>query len=367
MAQSVGEILAAAKKEGASDVHIVVGIPPKMRVNGVLRAMRGERLQPADTMEMAIHVMNDKQKQYFEENGEVEFSLEIPGGGRCRANVYKQKGSIALAFRIVEAAPPSLEELGRPEIIAKLCQSRSGLILVTGPAASGKSTTLAAMVDRINAHREAHILSLEAPIEYVHLHKQSVVTQREVGADTISYGSALKAARHENPDVLVIDALRDIETLGAAVEAAEAGLLVLSTMQTIGAANTVDRMIEAVLPYQQRLLRMQLANVLTAVISQQLVPAADGKERIAVFEIMYTNNAARKVIREGKPALLTRVIEAGHKTGQKSGHEAGMITMDEALLGLVRENRITRQTAAAYALEPELMRTKLTQPGEPTT
>lgn len=355
MAQSVGEILAAAKKEGASDVHIVVGIPPKMRTDGGLHTMRGERMQPADTMEMAIHIMNDKQKQYFEEHGEVELSLEIPGGGRCRANVYKQKGSIALAFRLVDAAVPSLEQLGTPEVIARLCRKRSGLILVTGPAGSGKSTTLAAMIDRINNNREAHIITLEAPIEYVHQHKQSIVTQREIGVDSISYESALKAAHHENPDVLMIDALRDIETLGAAVEAAEAGQLVLSTLQTVGAANTVERMIETVLPYQQHQLRMQLANVLTAVISQQLVPTADGKGRVAVFEIMYTNAAARKVIREGKTALLTGVIQAGRK--------AGMITMDEALLGLVRENRISQQTAVAYAQEQELMNAKFTKQG----
>ncbi|MCM1181839.1 MAG: PilT/PilU family type 4a pilus ATPase [Roseburia sp.] len=353
MAQSVGEILAAAKKERASDVLIAVGIPPKMRINGDLRTMRGERMQPADTMEMAIHIMNDKQKQYFEEHGEVEFSLEILGGGRGRANVYKQKGSIALAFRLVDAAVPSLEQLGMPEIIARLCGRRSGLILVTGPAGSGKSATLAAMIDRINSDREAHILTLEEPIEYFHQHKQSVVTQREIGVDSISYQSALKAARHENPDVLLIDALRDIETLDAAVEAAEAGRLVLSALETVGAANTVERMIEMVLPYQQHPLRMQLANVLAAVISQQLVPAADGKERIAALEIMYANAAVRKVIREGKPALLAGVIQAGRKSG--------MITMDESLLGLVRENRITRQTAVAYAQEPELMSAKFTK------
>lgn len=353
MAQSVGEILAAAKKAGASDVHIVVGIPPKMRINGALCTMQGERLQPADTMEMAIHIMNDKQKQYFEEHGEVELSLEIPGGGRGRANVYKQRGTIALAFRLVDASVPSLEQLGTPEVIAKLCSRRSGLILVTGPAGSGKSTTLAAMIDRINAHREAHILTLEAPIEYMHPHKQSIVTQREIGVDAASYESALRAARHENPDVLFIDALRDIETLGAAVEAAEAGMLVLSTLQTTGAANTVARLIETVLPYQQHQMRMQLANVLAAVISQQLVPSSDGKERIAVFEIMQSSAAVRKAIREGKTALLTAVIQADRKSG--------MITMDEALLELVRERRIAQQTAAAYAHEPERVNTKFAQ------
>lgn len=353
MAQSVGEILTRAKKAGASDVHITVGIPPKMRVNGKLVTMEGSRLMPADTMEMAIQVMSDKQKQYFEENGEVDLSVAIAGEGRCRVNVYKQKGSIAMAFRLIDTDAPSLERLGMPETVMRLCQKKHGLVLATGPAGSGKTTTLAAMIDRINQDREAHIITLEEPIEYFHQHKQSIVNQREIGLDSMSYANAVRAALREDPDVLLIGELCDIETVSAAITAAEAGCFVLSTFQTTGAVNTIARMIDAFLPYQQHQIRMQLANVLEAVVSQQLVPSLDGKERVAAFEVMRTNSTVRNLIREGKLYQITGVMQANRK--------AGMLTMDEALLQLVQDNRITKQMAVQFAQNPEGMAAKLFQ------
>ena len=351
MAQSVEEILAAAKRAGASDVHITVGVPPKMRVNGRLITMEGDRLLPPDTMEMAIRVMNDKQKEHFEEKGEVDMSYAIAGEGRYRVNVYKQRGSIAMAFRLVDTVVPSPEVLGVPESVVDLYQKKRGLILVTGPTGSGKSTTLAAIIDKINKNRDAHVITLEDPIEYLHQHNMSIVNQREIGLDTLSYANALRAALREDPDVILVGEMRDFETISVAITAAETGHLVLSTLHTIGAPSTVDRVIDVFPPHQQQQIRIQLANVLEAVISQQLIPTMDGKGRVAAFEVLHSNSAVRNLIREGKTHQLTSVMQTNRK--------AGMLIMDDALLTLYSQYKISRDMAIQYAQDPEIMKNKL--------
>lgn len=351
MSFAIEEILAKAKEAGASDVHITVGIPPKMRVNGALITMQGDKLAPADTLEIAAQIMNDKQQQRFEENGECDMSFAIPGQGRYRLNVYKQRGSIAMAFRLVDTQVPSAESLGVPQSVIDLYQKKRGLILVTGPTGSGKSTTLASLIDKINNNREAHVITLEDPIEYLHTHKRSIVNQREIGLDSMNYAHALRAALREDPDVILVGEMRDFETISVAITAAETGHLVLSTLHTIGAASTVDRVIDVFPPHQQQQIRVQLANVLEAVISQQLIPTADGSGRVAAFEVLHSNPAVRNLIREGKTHQLTSVIQTNRKMG--------MITMDDAILQLYSDYKIDREMALQFAQDQESMKMKL--------
>lgn len=351
MSFAIEEILAKAKEAGASDVHITVGIPPKMRVNGALITMQGDKLAPADTLEIAAQIMNDKQQQRFEENGECDMSFAIPGQGRYRLNVYKQRGSIAMAFRLVDTQVPSAESLGVPQSVIDLYQKKRGLILVTGPTGSGKSTTLASLIDKINNNREAHVITLEDPIEYLHTHKRSIVNQREIGLDSMNYAHALRAALREDPDVILVGEMRDFETISVAITAAETGHLVLSTLHTIGAASTVDRVIDVFPPHQQQQIRVQLANVLEAVISQQLIPTADGSGRVAAFEVLHLNPAVRNLIREGKTHQLTSVMQTNRKMG--------MITMDDAILQLYSDYKIDREMALQFAQDQESMKMKL--------
>ncbi|MCR5755810.1 MAG: type IV pilus twitching motility protein PilT [Acetatifactor sp.] len=348
---AIEEILKAAKEAGASDVHLTVGIPPKMRVNGRLLDMDYPRLSPADTLDMLISIMTEVQREKFEEKGEFDLSFSIPQCGRFRVNAYKQRGSVALAFRVVGTHVPSASELGIPESVEELCQKKRGLVLVTGPTGSGKSTTLAAIIDRINNIREAHIITLEDPIEYLHKHKMSIVNQREIGMDTENYANALRAALREDPDVILVGEMRDFETISVAITAAETGHLVLSTLHTIGAASTVDRVIDVFPPHQQQQIKVQLANVLEAVISQQLIPTFNGSGRVAAFEVMYANNAVRNLIREGKSHQLTSVIQTNRKMG--------MITMDDAILQLYENGRISRDMALQFAQNPDTLEGKL--------
>lgn len=351
MILSVEDILKQAKEVGASDVHITVGIPPKMRVNGKLITMDGPKLMPSDTMEIAIHIMNEKQRQHFEEYGEVDMSFAIVGEGRYRVNIYKQRGSIAMAFRLVGTKIPSPEDLGVPHSVIELYQKKRGLILVTGPTGSGKSTTLATLIDTINKNREAHIITLEDPIEYLHQHDKSIVNQREMGLDSNSYARALRAALREDPDIILVGEMRDFETISTAITAAETGHLVLSTLHTIGAASTVDRVIDVFPPHQQQQIRVQFANVLEAVVSQQLIPTADGNGRVAAFEVLHTNAAVRNLIREGKTHQLASVMQTNRK--------AGMMTMDDALVQLYNEYKISKEMATQFAQDQESIKNKL--------
>lgn len=349
--ESIANMLMKAKEAGASDLHITVGIPPKMRVNGKLITMDYPKILPADSLEVCLEIMNEKQRMIFEERGEYDMSFSIPNLGRYRVNAYKQRGSVALALRLVGTQVPPAEELGVPESVIDLYQKKRGLVLVTGPTGSGKSTTLAAIIDKINNNREAHVITLEDPIEYLHQHKLAMVNQREVGLDTMTYANALRAALREDPDVILVGEMRDYETISVAITAAETGHLVLSTLHTIGAASTVDRIIDVFPPHQQQQIRVQFANVLEAVISQQLIPTMDGKGRVAAFEVMHANHAVRNLIREGKSHQLLSVMQTNRKVG--------MITMDEAIMQLYRDGKISADMAIQFAQEQETMAIKL--------
>ncbi|MBO7335070.1 MAG: type IV pilus twitching motility protein PilT [Lachnospiraceae bacterium] len=348
---SLEEVLRTAKVAGASDVHLTVGIPPRMRVNGDLIGMEYDKLLPPDTKEIAESIMNDVQREKFEERGEYDMSYSIRELGRYRVNIYHQRGSVAMAFRLVGTEVPSSEVLGIPASVIELSQRKRGLVLVTGPTGSGKSTTLASIIDKINKTRDAHVITLEDPIEYLHQHSMSMVNQREIGIDSGSYANALRAALREDPDVILVGEMRDFETISVAITAAETGHLVLSTLHTIGAASTVDRVIDVFPPHQQQQIRIQLANVLEAVISQQLIPTVDGKGRVAAFEVMHANHAVRNLIREGKSHQLTSVMQTNRKLG--------MITMDEAISQLFYSGKISRDDAIEFAQDVEGMELKL--------
>lgn len=348
---SVEEVLTKAKAAGASDVHITVGVPPKMRVNGKLITMDYEKMGPNDTLQAVKDIMTEEQFARFDKRGEYDMSFSIRDVGRYRVNAYKQRGSAALALRLVDTVIPAPEKLGVPKSVVDLSQRKRGLILVTGPTGSGKSTTLAAIIDKINTTRDAHIITLEDPIEYLHSHQLSIVNQREIGLDTNSYADALRAALREDPDVILVGEMRDFDTISVAITAAETGHLVLSTLHTIGAASTVDRVIDVFPPHQQQQIRVQLSNVLEAVISQQLVPTVDGNGRVAAFEVMHANHAVRNLIREGKSHQLVSVMQTNRKMG--------MITMDEALQQLYMERRISKDMAIQFATNPDDMAMKI--------
>lgn len=348
---TIEEIMRTAKEAGASDVHITVGIPPKMRVNGNLITMNYSKMMPADTLEVLLEIMTESQREKFEDRGEYDMSFSIPELGRYRVNAYKQRGSVALALRLVGTQVPSPESLGVPESVINLYERKRGLILVTGPTGSGKSTTLAAIIDKINNNRDAHVITLEDPIEYLHQHKMAMVNQREIGLDSQNYANALRAALREDPDVILVGEMRDFETISVAITAAETGHLVLSTLHTIGAASTVDRVIDVFPPHQQQQIRVQFANVLEAVISQQLIPMMDGRGRVAAFEVMHANHAVRNLIREGKSHQLVSVMQTNRKMG--------MITMDESITQLFYEGKIDREMAIQFAQDPDGMQNKI--------
>lgn len=348
---TIEEMLRIAKDAGASDLHITVGVPPKMRVNGKLITMDFPKMLPADTEKLIPEIMNEKQRIRFEEKGEHDMSFSIPNLGRYRVNAYKQRGSVAIALRLVGTQVPAPELLGVPKSVIDLYQKKRGLILVTGPTGSGKSTTLAAIIDKINNNRECHVITLEDPIEYLHQHKMSMVNQREIGLDSQSYANALRAALREDPDVILVGEMRDFETISVAITAAETGHLVLSTLHTIGAASTVDRVIDVFPPHQQQQIRVQFANVLEAVVSQQLIPKVDGMGRVAAFEVLHANHAVRNLIREGKSHQLMSVMQTNRKMG--------MIAMDEAIQQLYYDGKISRDMAIQFAQDSDGMENKL--------
>ncbi|MBO7095356.1 MAG: type IV pilus twitching motility protein PilT [Lachnospiraceae bacterium] len=346
------DVMQKAKNAGASDVHITVGVPPKMRVNGSLLSVEGyDRLMPQDTLDVVMSIANEEQRRRFEDIGEYDMSFSIPALGRYRVNIFKQRGSAGLALRLVGTEIPTPEKLGVPKAVIDLHERKRGLVLVTGPTGSGKSTTLASIIDRINENRDAHIITLEDPIEYLHMHKRSVVNQREIGMDSGSYANALRAALREDPDVILVGEMRDLETISTAITAAETGHLVLSTLHTIGAASTVDRVIDVFPPHQQQQIRIQLAGVLEAIISQQLIPTYDGKGRVAAFEVLLANHAIRNLIREGKSHQIMGVMQ--------TNKAMGMITMDEAICNFFYEGKIDRDQAIHFAQDPDAMEIKI--------
>ncbi|MFZ5353583.1 MAG: type IV pilus twitching motility protein PilT [Bacillota bacterium] len=340
------ELLKITTDNKASDLHITVALPPIMRVNGSLVRIGEQNLMPKDTIDLAHQILTEHQIQELEAKGELDLSFSNPGLGRFRVNIYKQRGSFGIAFRVVALRIPSMEELGLPNVLKELASKHRGLILVTGPTGSGKSTTLASMLDYINKERSCHILTLEDPIEYLHKHNKSMVNQREIGNDSFSFANALRAALRQDPDVILVGEMRDLETIGIAITAAETGHLVMSTLHTIGAAKTIDRVIDVFPPHQQQQIRVQLSSVLEGIISQQLLPRADGSGRVAAHEIMITNTAIKNLIREGKTHQIQNLIQTGSK--------AGMKTMDYALSELYRKGVVTKEVALDHSVDKEM-------------
>ncbi len=341
----IDELLRTTLNEGASDLHLTVGIPPTMRKNGRLVTIGDERLQPEDTEELVKTMLNEDQWKTFQEIGELDLSFSLQGMGRFRVNVYKQRGTCCAAIRMVNLIIPSFAELGLPSIVSDLSKKTKGLILVTGPTGSGKSTTLASIINVINKSKDCHILTLEDPIEYLHKHDKSIVNQREIGNDSQSYAAALRAALREDPDVILVGEMRDIETISIAVTAAETGHLVLSTLHTIGAANTIDRIIDVFPPHQQQQIRVQLSMVIQGVISQQLLPRKDKPGRVAAIEVMVATPAIQNLIREGKTYQINSQIQTGAKFG--------MQTMDSSLSSLYKSGNITHEDAVRHSADGE--------------
>lgn len=348
---TINDLLIDAGQRRASDLHITVGISPKCRINGELVDMGYSKLTPEDTQTLVLPMVPAWIKDRLFACGEADFSYSIAGVGRYRVNIFKQRGSYAAVIRIINTVIPSPGKLGLPSTVVELTKKKRGLILVTGPTGSGKSTTLAALINIINENFNRHIVTLEDPIEYVHKHKQSIVNQREIGIDTLSFANALRVVLREDPDVILVGEMRDLETIEIAITAAETGHLVLSTLHTIGAASTIDRMIDVFPPHQQQQIRVQLATVLEAVISQQLIPTIDGTGRVASFEIMHAIPAIRNLIREGKSHQLTSFIQ--------TNKSLGMQTMDDAIYNLYFQGKISADQAMAFAQDASSMERKL--------
>lgn len=329
-----------------SDVHLTVNRPPILRVRGELVSYGNELLTTEDTREICYFLMNDDQAKTFEENGEVDFSWTMPQLHRYRVNVYRQRGSCAAALRMISNTIPTFEELGLPDVLTSLSLKPRGLVLVTGTTGSGKSTTLAAMTGYINNNRRCHILTIEEPIEYLHKHHLSIVNQREVGGDTKSFGKALRSALREDPDVILVGEMRDLETISTAISAAETGHFVMSTLHTITAAQTVDRIIDVFPPYQQQQVRGQLSNILEGIICQQLIRTSDNQNIVPAFEILLVNDAVRNLIREGRIAQIDTVLQTNIKNG--------MMPMDYSLAQLVRQGTISREDALSRCVDIDI-------------
>lgn len=341
------DLLRLTIEQKASDLHIVAGVPPILRIDGDVQKTNYPVLLPDDARRLMYSLLTDAQKARFERDNELDFSVSVSGLARFRVNCHLQRGSVAAAIRVIPHEILGIDQLGLPPVAMELCRRPRGLVLVTGPTGSGKSTSLAAMVDLINEERACHIITVEDPIEYLHQHKRSVIEQREVEADTQSFASALKFAMRQDPDVILIGEMRDLETIAAAVTAAETGHLVFATLHTTDAAQTVDRIIDVFPPYQQQQIRMQLSVVLEGILSQVLLPKATGRGRVIAVEVLTGTPAVQSLIREGKTHQLYATMETSSKFG--------MQTLDRALLQLYKRRLITHETALAKARKKEDM------------
>ncbi|MDY0269330.1 type IV pilus twitching motility protein PilT [Trichloromonas sp.] len=344
----LNEILAVALKARASDVHLKAGLPPTYRIDGALRPHpKAARLTPDEMRKMAMSIMNERQRQNFEELHEADLAYGVPGLGRFRVNVFSQRGSISMVFRFIPFEIKGLDELTLPPVLKKIASETRGLILVTGATGSGKSTTLAAMIDYINSSRTAHIVTIEDPIEYLHKDKSSIINQREVGFDTTGFGVALKSALRQDPDVILVGEMRDYETIETALTAAETGHLVLSTLHTIDATETINRIISVFPPFQQRQVRIQLAGVFKGIISQRLVPRADGKGRVPAIEVLVSTARTRELVDDkDKTKLLRDAIQQGFVS-------YGMQTFDQSLMSLLKQGLITFDEALRQCSNPD--------------
>jgi twitching motility protein PilT len=344
----LNEILAIGVKAKGSDVHIKTGLPPIVRIDGKLHPIpNAPRLTPDVVSSMAAAIMNERQRKHFEENFEVDLSYGVPGLGRFRVSVYSQRGTVAMAFRAISMSVPSMEALNLPPIMKKIAMEERGLVLVTGTTGSGKSTTLAAMIDYINEHRSSNIITIEDPVEYLHRDKKSIISQREVGFDTLSFAGALKGALRQDPDVILVGEMRDHETIETALTAAETGHLVMSTLHTLDAAETVNRIISVFPPYHQRQVRTQLSSVIKGVISQRLVPKADGKGRVPAVEIMMGTARIRECIDDKDK---TKQIPEAITQGVVS---YGMQSFDQSLMQLYTKKLITYEEALRQCSNPD--------------
>lgn len=342
------ELLTIAVENNASDLHITVGYPPVLRVNGEMQILRQyQSLTPKDNLELVMQATDGKTFEKLEKVGELDSSISYQGLGRFRVNIFKQRGTYGMAIRAVGSSIPSIESLKLPEKLKDFAREHRGLVLVTGPTGSGKSTTLAALINLINEERKCHILTLEDPIEYLHKHNKSIVNQREIGHDTESFANALRASLRQDPDVILVGEMRDLETISIAITAAETGHLVLSTLHTVGAAKTIDRIIDVFPPYQQQQVRVQLSSVLKGVISQQLIPMTNQKGRVAALEIMAVNSAIQNLIREGKTHQIQTVMQTGGKFG--------MVTMDSYLVDLFKKGIISKESLMESAIDREMI------------
>jgi twitching motility protein PilT len=351
-----GLLHALAETDG-SDLHIKVGSPPRIRVHGVLRKVPGEEvLTPAATNEMAEAIMRPDVAERFQGAADADFAYSVPGLGRFRANAFRQRGSVALVFRLVRTSAASFGQLGVPDVVGRLALEHRGLVLVTGPTGSGKTTTLAAMIDHINTTRECHIITIEDPIEVLHADKLAAINQREVGMDADSFASAMRASMRQDPDVILVGEMRDEETVAAALSAAETGHLVLSTLHTIDATETVNRIVDFFPPHQQQQVRTALAGSLKGIVCQRLVPTADGRGRVPAIEIMVNNGRTQQCILD--PMLTGEMHEI-----IADGDYYGMQTFDQALVKLIAAGRIDMRSALGAASKPHDLKVMLQQKG----
>jgi twitching motility protein PilT len=344
----LNNILAVALKANASDIHIKSGLPPIYRIDGALRPLpKADRLDAEGVHKMAYDIMNQHRQEHFEKHHEVDMAYGVAGLGRFRVNIFSQRGSISMVFRVIPFTCPALDDLHLPAVIKKIAMESRGLVLVTGATGSGKSTTLAAMIDFINTRRTEHIITVEDPIEFLHRDKKCIVNQREVGSDTDSFAAALKHALRQDPDIILVGEMRDLETVETALHAAETGHLVLATLHTVDAPESINRIVSVFPPHQHRQIRSQLSGILKAVISQRLVPRADGKGRVPAVEVMISTARTRDLIDDKeKTKLLGDAIQQGFVA-------YGMQTFDQSLMALYRNELITFEEAVRQSSNPD--------------
>lgn len=343
MTIDINELLAKSFELKASDIHLTVGSPPVFRVNGDLRTFGEEKLMRQDTLEIAQTIILKESWEKFKDAGELDFSYGVPGIARFRVNAYYQRGSVSLALRLIATKIPTLEELRMPEVIKKISNKPQGLFLVTGPTGSGKSTTLAAMISYMNTHMKKHIITLEDPIEYLHDHKKSIIDQREVGSDTASFANGLRAALRQDPDIILVGELRDLETISTAITAAETGHLVLGTLHTTDAPSTIDRIIDVFPPSQQQQIRIQLAAVLVAICSQRLFPTVDRSSRRAATEILVNNPAVANLIRNEKIHQIPNLMQ--------TSKAQGMHTLQMSMMELLNSGAVSKDVLDPFLQE----------------
>jgi len=356
MSVKINDLLKTAAHAGASDLHVKAGSQPFMRIGGELRPLADTpRLTQDDTLDMAFSIMSNRQKQHFKEASEVDIAYGVAGLGRFRVNIFQQRGTVGMVLRVIPDRMRSMTELSLPPVIERIGDEQRGLILVTGTTGSGKSTTLAAMIDHINSTRGGHIVTIEDPIEFLHRDKRSFVTQREVDVDTRSFSEALRGALRQDPDVILLGEMRDLETIATALTAAETGHLVFATLHTQDAPSTVDRLIDVFPAAQQEQVRVQIASTLQGIVTQTLIPTMDGLGRVAALEILLPDDAVRNLIRQAKVEQIYSVMQ--------TNTSRGMQTLEQALLDLVRRGKISKEIALMRSSKPDQLKGLLQRHG----